>query len=276
MAIYPIFPGGKRKAFTVSYDDAWPEDRPLIELMNKYGIKGTFNVNSGENKFTDIPDPCELYRGHEVAVHALTHAYLDRVAPATATYEIIKDRENLERVFGGSIRGFAYPYTAYNSETPALLKQCGIAYARTAACTGKLTMPSDWYLWHPTCDHRDKNLMVYCDRFLSTNLSFNQCSLFYVYGHSFELTRDGHWPNIEELFKKVGGRDDVWYATNIEICDYVAAFKQLIMSVDGNYIYNPTMTTLSLIYSDRDFINSAITLELGPGEHIYLDGREGR
>ena len=53
MALYPIFPGGKRRAFTVSYDDAWPKDRPLIELMNRYGIKGTFNLNSGENKFTD-------------------------------------------------------------------------------------------------------------------------------------------------------------------------------------------------------------------------------
>ena len=270
MAIYPIFPGGKRKAFTMSYDDAWPEDRPLIELMNRYGIKGTFNVNSGEKKFTDIPDPRELYAGHEVAVHALTHAYLERVAPQTATYEIIKDRENLERVFGGSIRGFAYPYTAYNSETPQILKNCGIAYARTANCTGKLTMPSDWLLWHPTCDHKDKNMMKYCERFLSTNLSFNQCSLFYVYGHAFELNWDDNWERIEELFKAVGGRDDVWYATNIEICDYVTAFKSLIMSVDGNYIYNPTVTTLSLIYSDCDFINSAITLELGPGEHVYL------
>ena len=135
MAVYPIFPGGRMKAFTVSYDDAWPEDRRLIEIMNKYGVKGTFNINSGEKLFTDIPDPTELYRGHEVASHALTHAYLDRVAPSTATFEIIKDRENLEKIFGGSIRGFAYPYTAYNRDTPALLRSCGIAYARTADCT---------------------------------------------------------------------------------------------------------------------------------------------
>jgi hypothetical protein len=194
------------------------------------------------------------------------------VAPATATYEIIKDRENLERVFGGSIRGLAYPYTAYNAATPEILRSCGIAYARTANCTGKLTMPSDWYLWHPTCDHGDKNMPLYCERFLSTLPAFNQCALFFVYGHSFDLTRDARWPKIEELFQTVGGRDDVWYATNIEICDYIAAFKQLIMSADGNYIYNPTVTTLSLIYSDRDFINSAITLELKPGEHVYLDG----
>ncbi len=271
MAIYPIFPGGRRKAFTLSYDDAWPEDRLLIELMNKYGLKGTFNLNTGEKLFTDIPDAKELYEGHEVAVHCLTHAYLDRVAPQTATYEIMKDRENLEKVFGGSIRGFAYPYTAYNSETPQILKNCGIAYARTADCTNGFSMPSDWYQWHPTCDHRSKNLMERCERFLEMNPIFNQCSLFYVYGHSYELERYNHWETIEELFKKVSGRDDIWYATNIEICDYVSAFKNLIMSVDSNYIYNPTMTTLSLIYSDGDFINSGITFEIKPGEHIYLN-----
>lgn len=274
MAVYPIFPGGKRKAFTLSYDDAWPQDRPLIALMNKYGLKGTFNLNSGEKKFTSITDVKTLYSGHEVAVHAYTHAYMDRVAPQTATYEIMKDRENLERVFGGSIRGFAYPYTAYNRDTAQILKNCGIAYARTARCSGDLNIPSDWYEWHPTCDHRSKELMVFCDRFLETNPVFNQCFIFYVYGHAYELDRDNRWERIEELFKKVSGRDDVWYATNIEICDYISAFKNLVMSVDSNYIYNPTMTTLSLIYSDQDFIKSGITFELKPGEHIYLNKKE--
>lgn len=271
MAIYPIFPGGKRKAFTLSYDDAWPQDRPLVKLMNKYGLKGTFNINSGEKKFTEIPDPKEMYKGQEIAVHALTHVYLDRVAPQTATYEIIKDRENLEKVFGGSIRGFAYPYTAFNHDTPQLLKNCGIAYARTASCSGKITMPMDWYRWHPTCDHKSADLMEYCDRFLNTDPIFNQCHLFYVYGHAYELDNNNMWERIEELFKTVSGRDDIWYATNIEICDYISAFKSLIMSVDSNYIYNPTTTTLSLIYSDGDFIDSAITLEIKPGEEIYLN-----
>ena len=248
MAVYPVFPGGKRKAFTLSYDDGWPEDRRLIGLMNKYGLKGTFNLNSGDKRFLDVPDVKELYAGHEVAVHALTHAYLDRVPPQMATYEIIKDRENLEKVFGGSIRGFAYPYTAYNHDTPQILKNCGIAYARTATCSGRFTMPSDWSRWDPSCDHQDD-----------------------VYGHSFQLERDNHWGRIEELFKKISGRDDIWYATNIEICDYVSAYKNLIMSVDGKYICNPTTTTLSLIYTGQDFMDGGEIFEIKPGEEIYLD-----
>ena len=273
MAVYPIFPGGKRKAFTLSYDDGWPEDRRLIGLMNKYGVKATFNINSGEKLFTSIPDPVELYRGHEVAAHCLTHAYLDRVAPDVATYEIIKDRENLERVFGGSVRGFAYPYTAYNRDTAQLLKNCGLAYARTATCSGKFTMPSDWYQWHPTVDHEDGELLAYAEKFLNLSPAFNQCALFYVYGHSFQLNRGNNWERIEELFRAVGGREDIWYATNIEICDYVRAFRSLITSVDGRYLYNPTVTPLWLIYSDGDFMHSSITLKLEPGESVALVDR---
>ena len=88
---------------------------------------------------------------------------------------------------------------------------------------------------------------------------------------SYQLDREDKWETVEELFKTLGGRDEIWYATNIEICDYINAFKNLITSVDGNYIYNPTTTALSLIFSDGDFINSGITFELKSGEHIYLD-----
>lgn len=271
MAIYPIFPGGKRRAFTLSVDDAWPQDRQLVQLMNKYGIKGTFNINSDDRRFTDIPDPKEVYKGQEIAVHGLTHAYLDRVAPQTATYEIIKDRENLEKVFSGTVRGFAYPYTAFNHDTPQILKNCGIVYARTGNSTGRFSMPSDWYRWHPTCNSQSKNLFEYFDKFLNDDPEFNQCYLFYIYAHGYEFERENNWETFEGLFKILSTRDDVWCATNIEICDYISAFKQLIMSVDSNYIYNPTTTTLSLIYSDGDFIDSAITLEIKPGEEIYLN-----
>ena len=274
MAIYPIFPGGKRKVFTLSFDDAWPQDRKLIELMNKYGIKGTFNLDSGENKFTDISDPKELYKGHEVAVHTLTHAYLDRIMPQTATYEVIKDRENLEKVFGKTVRGFAYPYGAYNDGTATMLKNCGIKYGRTVNCTNRFGMPTDWLFWNPTCHVLSPNLMELCDRFLSLtdSWSFNQCFMFYVYGHSYELDQNNAigWENLENIFKKISDCDDVWFATNIEICDYITSFQNLIMSVDSKYIYNPTNTTFSLIYSDGDFIKSSVTFELKPGEEIVL------
>ena len=37
---------GKLKAVTFSFDDGITQDIRLIELFNKYGLKGTFNLNS--------------------------------------------------------------------------------------------------------------------------------------------------------------------------------------------------------------------------------------
>ena len=41
------FPGGRMKAFTMSYDDGVEQDRKLIGIMRKNGVKVTFNLSSG-------------------------------------------------------------------------------------------------------------------------------------------------------------------------------------------------------------------------------------
>ena len=47
MKIYTCFPEGKAKALTMSYDDGRLQDERLVEIFNKYGIRGTFNLNYG-------------------------------------------------------------------------------------------------------------------------------------------------------------------------------------------------------------------------------------
>ena len=42
-----LFPKGKRKAFTLSYDDGIQQDRKLVTLLDTYHIKATFNLNPG-------------------------------------------------------------------------------------------------------------------------------------------------------------------------------------------------------------------------------------
>ena len=78
--IYKAFPGGKHKVLTMSYDDGKFADRKLVDIFNKYGIKGTFNLNSGlynDGKRIDPSEWRELYKGHEVAAHTLTHPTID-------------------------------------------------------------------------------------------------------------------------------------------------------------------------------------------------------
>lgn len=114
-----LFPGGLKRALTLSYDDGVEQDARLIEIMNRHGLKGTFNINSGEYapEGTIYPEGrvhrrmterqvTALYTncGHEIATHALTHPYLERLPRNLATYEIMKDRENLEAQFHTIVR----------------------------------------------------------------------------------------------------------------------------------------------------------------------------
>ena len=41
-----LYPGGRKKAFNITYDDGVWQDIPFVALLNKYGLKGTFNLNS--------------------------------------------------------------------------------------------------------------------------------------------------------------------------------------------------------------------------------------
>ena len=82
--------------------------------------------------------------------------------------------------------------------------------------------------------------MEFADKFLSDPENSATLRLFYIWGHSFNFDREDNWEVIEEFCKKTSGRDDVWYATNIEIYEYVEAYKSLHRSVDGKIICNPT------------------------------------
>lgn len=256
------FPGGKQKAVTLSYDDGVEQDIRLIEIMKKNGLKGTFNLNSGLYRAESAVYPegtihrrlsersaSELYvkSGMEVAVHGLTHPYLEELPDHICMAEILKDRENLEKQFEVIVRGMAYPFGTYSESVIETLKKAGIVYARTIQSTHDFKLPTEWLLLNPTCHHKDPRLMELAEQFLENQRNpHGKPMLFYLWGHSYEFEADDNWQIIEEFADYLGGRDEIWYAANIEIYDYVASYKQLIFSMDGRSAYNPSATDLYL------------------------------
>ena len=252
------FPGGLRKALTLSYDDGVEQDRTLIPILDKHGIRATFNLNSGcwAAEGTVYPAgqihrrmPLSLVKQtydttrHEVAVHCLHHASLPELPPEQMINEIFTDRRNLEEIFGGMIRGAAYPFGTFNDTAVDALRLCGIRYCRTVISTRDFSIPSDWLRLAATCHHDDPQLDQLCDRFLNDRAPFGS-KLFYMWGHSYEFEANNNWERIERFCERMGGHDDIWYATNIEICDYVEAYRRLIMSADGRSVFNPTSADL--------------------------------
>lgn len=247
------FPGGKAKAFTMSYDDGVQQDVRLIEIMRKNGVKGTFNIGAGlfaeegtvypegqVHRRMTLNECLKAYEGDdiEVAVHGYTHPWLESLPSPAAVMEIIEDRKGLEDAFGGIIRGMAYPFGTYSDTVVEILRLCGIAYSRTVESHHNFNIPKDWLRMGATCHHNDPKLMELADGFLNGKVSRDPW-LFYLWGHAYEFEGADNWHVIEQFLEKIGNREDVWYATNIEIYDYVKASEQLVFSADGSIAFNP-------------------------------------
>lgn len=249
-----LWKDGKKKALTLSYDDGTIYDRKFVPMLNQYGLKGTFNLNSGvfdthyfltfdgvEIDFSRIDETevKELYAGHEVAVHTVTHPSLTDVPSNIATYEVINDRVKLEQLTGELVRGFAYPYGTYSKDVEAVLSACGIEHARTVWGRHTFELPENFLEWHPTCHQNDPELMNLAEKFCQN--TENKATLFYVWGHSYEFAVHNNWDMIEEFFKYiVQYKEEICMLTNIEIVDYVKAYRQLLRSADGKLVYNPS------------------------------------
>ncbi len=268
------YPGGKAKAVTLSYDDGITQDIKLMQIMKKHGIKGTFNINGGlfPDKDSDVGKMSaaqvkKLYSdsGNEVALHCYSHAHLEDLSYDMIRAEIMKDRLAIEKIFGTIVRGMAYPYGTFNDEVIRCAKSCGIIYSRTTISTESFSLPHEWLKFNPTCHHNNPNLFDLVKNFLSDKRSdySDPCTLFYLWGHSYEFDRDNNWDRIEKFADMIGGHDDIWYAANIEICEYVKAYRSLIFSADGMTVKNPTSVCVWVVNNEK-------LTEIKPGETVYF------
>lgn len=247
MPVSYLFPGGRRKALTLSYDDGVHQDYKLVEIMNKYGVKGTFHLNGGllgEQGRVSADEITNLYSGHEISAHGLTHQSLTVCPREKIIDEIIGDREVLERLTGRIIRGMSYAYGSVNDFVVEMLKCMGIEYARMVQTTGDFHIPDDFLRWRGTCHHNER-LLDHTKRFIECEYKW-QPQLFYIWGHSYEFDNDGNWDMFEEFCKAISSREDIWYATNIEIYDYIRSFKALRFSADLKRVLNISATEVIL------------------------------
>lgn len=272
------FPGGLHKTLTLSYDDGVEQDRKLIEIMVKYGLKGTFNLNSGiyaaeGTKYAPgtihrrMPksevDALYTKNGMEVATHGYTHPVLTEIPTHLAAKEIVDDRSALEEQFDCIVRGHAYPYGAFDDELVSILKNAGIVYARTVNSTRNFGIPKDWLRLNPTCHHDDPELINLTDKFLEKNDNWGHPMMFYLWGHAYEFEANNNWEVIENFAKKMSGHKDIWYATNIEIYDYVKAYEALQVDINITKAYNPAACTVWFSYKGK-------TYEVKPGATVKI------
>lgn len=228
---------GKNKAVTFSYDDGVTQDIRLIEILNKYGLKATFNLNSqllgqknslvrggvtvrhDKNPLSDVKS---IYDGHEVAAHTLTHPMLPSLSKEEIVRQVECDRVALSEAVGYEVVGMAYPGGGVNNDervAEIIKAETGIKYARTITSTYSFEPQTELYRFNPTVYHvmeqpREK-LFELLERFC--NAKSESPMLFYIWGHSYEFDIDDSWDYFEEFCREISGKSDVFYGTNREV-----------------------------------------------------------
>ena len=225
----------KKKAITFSYDDGVTQDIRLIELLNKYGLKCTFNLNSellGKkgilmrnnqriSHYKVHPEDVRgIYEGHEIAVHTLTHPFLPDLDDSEVIRQVEQDRLNLSNLVGYEVIGMAYPCGGQNNDdrvADVIKQNTGVKYSRTITSNKSFDTQENLFRFNPTIHDLDfEEMMKLGQEFVE--LKTDTHKLFYVWGHSYEMDfGPDYWVKLEEFFKLISNKNDIFYGTNKEI-----------------------------------------------------------
>ena len=271
--VIKLYPGGKKKAFNISYDDGVVQDIRFVELLNRYGLKGTFNLNYGlmRRQFTwqhecgmtvrRIPEEqvVSVYDGHEIASHSYSHPYFDNAPEDEILRELGADKFFLEKLFGREVAGYATPFYYYSDLMANCVRHCRFEYARISEEINDYSIPEDFFRWRGSKFHWDQDLMDFVQGFLKTEEKLALCQLV---GHSYDLDVMDLWDTMEEICCRVSENNSVWAATHIEIVRYLRNMAKA--KITDREIRNESDGELW-------FLIDGSTICLRPGEKISIN-----
>lgn len=270
--IRKLYPGGKKKAFNITYDDGVYQDVRFVMLMNKYGLKGTFNLNSRlmEQEFMwqhesglnirRLPKELalHLYDGHEVASHSLTHPYMEGMGEEHIMCELGHDKWQLEQIFQREVTGFAVPFDYFSDLIADCARRLGFEYARCSEETYSYQPPEDYYHWAAGTYHVMPGFRAFVEGFFHTEEELALCQ---IVGHSYDLDVGNMWDEMENILRHVAEDGDIASMTNIELVRYLKAIRTA--EISDEYIRNNSDTELF-------FEINGETMVLKPHEELII------
>jgi peptidoglycan/xylan/chitin deacetylase (PgdA/CDA1 family) len=262
-----LFPEGKTKALILSYDDGRTEDRELVKLMNKYHLVGTFHLNSNKLStatYLDKNEIKDLFNGHEVSVHSANHPNLPDISKIDVIYEILEDRKELEHLVGYPVRGMAYPFGNTNDAVIEAITGLGIEYARTVGDSYNFEIPINFLKWQPTMHQfakaywepnqpeKDAQEMTHFYKVIDDFLQTKDLAILDIWGHSWEMGTDQKkWDETEKFFKKLASNQAIYYTSQIDLVDYINAFRNLKFTVNKNRVTNTSAINISIKINNK-------------------------
>ena len=203
-----------RKIFLLSFDDGTLWDKRFVELLNRYNIPCSFNLNSGLEDFVwefdgkpvrrqKLADTVQQYQGHEVASHTLHHPWLNTLSPPQLRGEVQKDAEAIKAIFGLEEIGFGVPFTACGEREINIIRKF-VRYIRLSEFADRFDLPKDEYHIPIHALYNAPDIRERIAAFAESDLPV---SLFVMAGHTYEMEMLDHWQYIEDLLQYIKSFD---------------------------------------------------------------------
>jgi peptidoglycan/xylan/chitin deacetylase (PgdA/CDA1 family) len=211
-----------------TWDDGLVSDIRLIEILCRYQVKASFCLNPGlyqenrsfgwmhENREVwrlSIHELVNVYNGFEICSHSMTHPYLTDLSDDQLQWELQTSRHILEDIFQKPVLGFCYPFNVYNDSVRDAVRSAGYKWARGNQHLENIYPPVDPFGFHPSCHFLDKDFWDKYDRQKRGN------SVFFFWGHSYELVNDAMWENFESTINRISSDSETEWAFVADLFD---------------------------------------------------------
>lgn len=235
---------------STSWDDGHVLALKLAELLDKYGLTGTFYVARQylDARMTDT-QLRDLSQRHELGAHTLTHPTLTDIDDAQAREEIVGSKSWLEDIIGKPVTSFCYPKGKYTKTHRNMVQEAGYSMARTVVPYdfGKgddpFQMPTTIHAYpfplRPIKGLRGfRTRLQPIRRFMPQrsrlNVPFSALTswtslamalldeaqrrdgIWHLWGHSWEIEKYGMWSQLEEILS-IASKYQAQAKTNTEI-----------------------------------------------------------
>jgi peptidoglycan/xylan/chitin deacetylase (PgdA/CDA1 family) len=224
---------------TTSWDDGHVYDFAVANLLTTYQLSGTFYIAPLNGEFPTRArlrdrDIVELSTQFEIGGHTLTHVRLPTASPDVASAEIASGKNYLEDCIGRRLISFCYPGGEYTPFHMEMVRNAGFQLARTVErhCVDRpsslMEVPTTFHAYQHLSDGTAALRMATGNPFRAARYFshwdtwaialFEQVlthgGVFHLWGHSWELERQGDWDRLERVMAHISGRQEVTYIAN--------------------------------------------------------------
>ena len=188
----------------LSFDDGDELDLKVIQLLEKYDLKGVFYIPNKSWGYENI----NVYKNHEVGGHTYNHPQDMKLLDDLGLYAETSAAKNVFEVFSGrQLTKFCFPRGRYDDRVIEAVKKAGFSEARTTKVLHTYSELADLrsFIKHtavhmyPRKEYEGDDWLLIAKEFIKEGGD----RVVRIWGHAEELNRYQEWDKFEQLLKEI-------------------------------------------------------------------------